>query len=190
MYPTAQSTFWLSLLLTILVHTSKQQQPACLNVQQQLQELTKAVQAICSSANATSVTVNEQEQQCECGRIVNWTSVSMTEIGRSNLQYTGTLAYDIPSIIPSSAKEILVLVSLRVGQSFPTNHVQFIKIYTEENSQQYEQYISIISYPHGAVNTNSDNMWFPMTSGRQIFVTLSTSHTGDLILILHAIGYR
>lgn len=176
------------------MHTSKQQQPACSNVQQQLQELTKAVQALCSSANATPVTVNEppvmQEQQSECGRVVNWTSVSMTEIGRSNLQYTGTLAYDIPSIIPSSAKEILALVNLRIGQSGPTNHVQFIKIYTEENSQQYEQYITIISSPHGAVITNSDNLWFPMTSDQQILVTLSTSHTGDLKLILHAIGYR
>ena len=191
MYPTAQSMFWLSLLLTILVHTSKQQQPACSNVQQQLQELTKAVQALCSSANATSVTVNEQEQQCECGRVANWTSILMTEIGRSNLRHTGTLAYDVPSIIPNSAKEILVLVSLRVGQSSPDNRVHYIKIYTEENSQQYEQYITSLTSRHARVITNSDNMWFPMTSDRQVFVKLSSSHAGDLLLlILHAIGYR
>ena len=104
--------------------------------------------------------------------------------------YPSTLAYDIPSIIPSSAKEVLVLVSVRVGQSGPTNRVQCIEIYTEENGQQYEQYICIISYHHSAVITNSDNMWFPMTSGRQVFVKLSTSHTGDLKLALHAIGYR
>ena len=176
------------------MHTSEQQQPACSNVQQQLQELTKAVQTLCSSANATPVTVNEpsvvQQQQCECGRVVNWTSVSMTEIGRSNLQHTGTLAYDIPSIIPSSANEVLIFVCAHVGYTGPSNLAHYIKIYTEENNQQYEQYIYIKTYPQVAYSTDSDNMWFPITSGRQVFVKLSTSHTGNLRLILHAIGYR
>ena len=92
--------------------------------------------------NATPVTVSEtplvQQQQCECGRVVNWTSVSMTEIRHSTLQHTGKLAYDIPSIILSSATEVLILVNVHVGQSGHTNRVQCIKIYTEENGQQYE----------------------------------------------------
>ena len=131
-----------------------------------------------------------QEQQCECGRVVNWTSVSMTEIGRSNLQHTGTLVYDVPSIVPSSAREVLIFVNIRVGYTGPSDLAHYIKIYTEENNQQYDQYIYIKTYPQVAYITNSDNMWFPMTSGRQVFVKLSTSHTGNLRLILHAIGYR
>ena len=193
MWPAVQNTFWFFLLLTIFVHTSTQQQPAaCSNVQQPLQELTKAVQSLCSSTTATPVTVNEPPvvQQCDCGHVVNWTSVSMTEIGRSNLQHTGTLAYNIPSIIPNSANEVLILVCARVGYTGPSDRVHYIKIYTEENSQQYEQYIYIMTYHQNAFNTNSDNMWFPMTSGRQVFVKLSSSHTGNLRLILHVIGYR
>lgn len=138
------------------------------------------------------MTVNEPPvvQECDCGRVVNWTSVPMTQIGRSNLQHTGTLAYDIPNLIPNSANEVLILVCARVGYTGPIDRVHYIKIYTEENNQQYEQYIYIMTYPQVAYSTNSDNMWFPMTSGRQVFVKLSTSHTGNLRLILHTIGYR
>lgn len=195
MYPIVQNTLWLSLLLTIFVHAAcEQQQQACTNVQRQLQELTEAVQALCSSATIPPVTATEPptvvQQQCDCSRVVNWTSVSMIMIGYSTLQHTGTLAYDIPSIIPSSAKEVLIFVNLRIGDSGPSNRVHYIKIYTEENSQQYEQYIIMTSYNQNAYNTNSDNMWFPMTSGRQVFVKLSNSHTGNIQLILNAIGYR
>jgi hypothetical protein len=191
-----QNTVWLSLLLTILVHTSTQQQPACPDVQLPLKELTEAIQSLCSSSTTvppvivTSEPPVVQPQQCDCGRVVNWTSVSMTVIGQSTLQHTGTITYDIPSLIPSSAKEVLVLVSVRVGYTSPSDLGHYIKIYTEENSQQYEQYIYLYSYRQNAYNTNSDNMWFPMTSGRQVFMKLSSSHTGNLRLILHAIGYR
>ena len=121
MCPAVQNTFWFFLLLGISVHTSEQQQPACSNVQQPLQELTKAVQSLCSSTTATPVTVNEPPvvQECECGRVVNWTSVSMTEVGRSNLQHTGILAYDIPN----SANEVLILVCARVGYTGPSDRV-------------------------------------------------------------------
>ena len=94
-----------------------------------------------------------QEQQCECGRVVNWTSVSMTEIGRSNLQHTGTLVYDVPSIVPSSAREVLIFVNIRVGYTGPSDLAHYIKIYTEENNQQYEQYIYIKTYPQAPIRT-------------------------------------
>ena len=115
----------------------------------------------------------------------------MTSIGSSNLRHTGTLAYDIPSVIPSSAKEVLVLASAFTGGSGPNSRFHYVKIYTEQDQKQYEKYIYLTSYYQNAYHTiNSDNLWFPMTSGRQMFVKLTYAHTGDIGINLHAIGYR
>ena len=114
----------------------------------------------------------------------------MSQIGTSRLGHTGTLAYDIPSVIPNSAKEVLVLASVRMGNTSPTNGLHYIKIYTQQNSQQYEKYLMVYSWQNTAFNTNSDNLWFPVTTGRQVFVELSIAHTGSLKFYLHVIGYR
>ena len=115
----------------------------------------------------------------------------MTSIGTSTLQHTGTVAYDIPSVIPNSAKEVLVLASASVGISGPNSRYHYIKIYTEQDQTQYEKYIFLTSYNQNAYHTtNSDNLWFPMTSGRQVFVKLAYAHTGHVYIYLHAIGYR
>ena len=116
--------------------------------------------------------------------------MNMTMIGSSSLGHTGTLAFDIPSVIPGSAKEVLVLASVWASNSGPRSRSHYIKIYTQQGSQQYEKYIYIWSYPQNAVNTNSDNLWFPMTTGRQVFVELMYAHINYLALYLHAVGYR
>ena len=77
----------------------------------------------------------------------------------------------------------------RAGYSGP-NQGHFIKIYTEQNQKQYEKYIYVRSYGQNAWNTNSDNLWFPMTSGRQVFVESTLAHTGSIGVYLYAIGYR
>ena len=114
----------------------------------------------------------------------------MTSIGFSQLRHTGTLAYDIPSVIPSNAKEVLVLASLQVGTSGPSHQMQYVKIYTQQNSEQYEKYIVLKAYEHNAWYVNSDNLWFPMTSGRQVFVELTLAHTLNIYFNLHVIGYH
>ena len=38
------------------------------------------------------------------------------------------------------------------------NLAHYIKIYTKENNQQYEQYIYIKTYPQATYSTDSDNM--------------------------------
>ena len=130
------------------------------------------------------------QPQCDCNHAVNWTSVQLTRIASFYLRHTGTLAYDIPNIIPITAKEVLVLADVQVGTSGPSNRQHYIKIYTQQGSQQYEKYITLKSYGHNAWNTNSDNLWFPMTSSRQVFVELTSAHTGSIIFTLHVIGYR
>ena len=180
------------LLFLSIICLSHQQNNACVEVRQKLQALSEAVQTMCGSStpSPTTATPPSIEQQCDCGSAVNWTSVTMTSIGSTNLRHTGTLAYDIPSVIPSSAKEVLVLASVGVGNSGPRGRSHFIKIYTQQGSHQYEKYIYIMSYPQSAINTNSDNLWFPMTTGRQVFVELSYAHTTNIHFYLHAIGYR
>ena len=186
------ATLKISILLLSIICVSCQQDEACVDVQQKLHALSEAVQTIFGSSTPSNTTANPPsvEQQCDYGSAVNWTSVTMTSIGSSQLRHTGTLAYDIPSVIPSSAKEVLVLASVRVGYTGPSGRSHYIKIYTQQGSQQYEKYIYIESYPQEAVNTNSDNLWFPMTTGRQVFVELSYAHSKYLYFHLHAIGYR
>ena len=180
------------ILLLSVYWVSCQQDEACVEVQQKLQALSEAVQTMCGSSTPSNTTATPPsvEQQCDCGSALNWTSVTMTKIGSSQLRHTGTLAYDIPSVIPSSAKEILVLASVRVGYSGPSSRNHFIKIYTEQGNQQYEKYIFLTSHPQHAWSTNSDNLWFPITTGRQVFVKLSYAHTLSINFYLHVIGYR
>ena len=119
-----------------------------------------------------------------------WTSVALTSMTSPNLRQTGTMAHNIPNVIPSSAKEVLVLATILVGHCGPSERVHYIKIYTQQGSQQYAKYIVLKSWQNGAWSTNSDNLWFPMTSGRQVFVELTTAHTGNLGMTLHVVGYR
>ena len=184
------------LLVAIYTLGACGQQEACLKVQKKLQALSEAVQVLCGSSTPPPTTVQPTTAQppvvqpCDCSTAVNWTSVPMTRIAYSQLRHTGILAYDIPSVIPSSAKEVLMLASVTVGGTGPAEREHFVKIYTKQDLKQYEKYILLRTTPHTAYNTNSDNLWFPMTSGRQMFVELTYAHTGQLFFYLHVIGYR
>ena len=177
-------------LLTVTTLQASDQEEACTEVQQKLQGLSEAVQALCGSSTPPPTTAQPPViQQCDCSPAVNWTSVPMTSIGSSQLRHTGTLTYDIPSVIPSGAKEVLVLASVQAGYSGP-DRSHYIKIYTQQNHRQYEKYIMLHSFGQNAWSANSDNLWFPMTSGRQVFVEKTYAHTGNIGVYLHAIGYR
>ena len=187
------STVKIILLLSIVCVSQQQQDNGtCSDVQLKLEALSEAVQTLCGSSTASpSVTTQPPPAvQCDCAPPVNWTSVRMTSIGSTSLRTTGTLAYDIPSVIPNSAKEVLILASAYIGTSGPSVRDHYIKIYTQQGSQQFEKYIYIMTYSQDAVSTNSDNLWFPMTTGRQVFVELTYAHTDNLNFFLHAIGYR
>ena len=181
-----------TLLLATSILQASSQEDTCSDVQQKLQALTESVQTLCGSSTPQPTTSpTPVMQQCDCSPTITWTSVPMTTIGSSTLQHTGTVAYDIPSVIPDSAKEVLMLASALAGISGPNERTHYVRIYTEQDQAQYEKYIYLISYNQNAYHTiNSDNLWFPMTSGRQVFVTLTYAHTGFIGLNLHAIGYR
>ena len=180
-----QTSLFLALLFAI---SAGQEEKACTEVQQKLQALSEAVQVLCGSS--TSPPTATVERKCNCSNAVNWTSVSLTQIGTSPLRQAGTLAYDIPSVIPNSAKEVLVLASIRMGYTPPSGLLYYIKIYTQQNSQQYEKYLTTYSWKTVALDTNSDNLWFPLTTGRQVFVESSLAGTSDVQFYLDVIGYR
>ena len=118
-----------------------------------------------------------------------WTSVPRTSIGSSQLRKTGTLTFTIPSVIPSTANEVLVLIDAEWGTSGP-NAGSYVKIYTQESNKHYEKYISLRTYNQDAWGSNTDNAWFPMSSTRKIFAEVTKALTGNVELRLYAIGYR
>ena len=73
--------------------------------------------------------------QCGSSAAVEWTSVPRTKIGSSQLRHAGTVAFDIPSVIPSSAKEVLVLADMQTGYSGPNDVISYVKIYTQRSSR-------------------------------------------------------
>ena len=118
-----------------------------------------------------------------------WISVPKTTIGTSNLRNTGTLTFNIPSVIPTTASEVLVLITAEWGYSGP-DAASYVKIYTQESNNRYEKYISLHTYKQSAWGSNADNAWFPMPSTRKIFAEVTRALTGNVNLQLFAIGYR
>ena len=171
----------ITLLMTLFTAGTCQQEIACSNVQEKLQALSEAVQ-LCGSTTPAPIS------QCNCNYSATWTSVPLTTIGTSNLQHAGTLAYTIPRVIPSTAREVLVLASIYCGYT-PTIY-QHIKIYTQQGTNHYEKYLFMFSHAQDAINTNSDNMWFPMTTNRRIYMEIPSAHGGHCGGLLKAIGYR
>ena len=193
------------LLLSIAPLKASDQEDACTEVQQKLEALSAAIETVCGHGSTPPSTTLEQQQQqqnttaqpapieqlqCECTPAVTWTSVTRTLIGFSHLRLVGTLAYDIPSVIPNSAREVLVVIFVYIHISGPPGHAHYVKIYTEQDQEQYEKYFLMMAHGESSTDIYSDNLWFPMTSGRQIFVKSETAHTGLLTVEIHAIGYR
>lgn len=121
----------------------------------------------------------------------SWNSVPKTRIGEINLQQTGTYAFSLPSVIPSSAVEVLVFVRNWVLNNPTSSSYQYIKIYTQDNDEKrYEKYLFVHSLEgQDAVTYNSDNLWFPATPDRVVFVDLTRS-ISRANLALDVIGYR
>ena len=127
---------------------------------------------------------------CGWSAPMDWTSVPMTRIVHSRLQHTSTLAYDISSVVPSSATEVLMLATVQVGYSYLRDRVHYNKMYTQRNHRHFEKYIVVKSYNQDAWSTNSDSLWFPVIPSWQVFVELFAAHTGNIEFTLHVIGYR
>jgi hypothetical protein len=126
---------------------------------------------------------------CSCQVDPTWTSISIRQIGSSTLRSVGTSSYVIPSSIPSNAKEVLVYAEVLAGYSSPDTLAR-LKLFTEEGSKRYEQYILVHTYPQNAYSINSDNMWFPLMSNRRLYMYKPRVLGGNVIARVYVIGYR
>ncbi len=160
--------------------------PVCSAITAKLEELRETTKSLCGTNATESLPVGKIDYR----KLVTWTSVARTEIGNTNFRSTGTLTFEIPDIIPDDAIEVLVYAYFRVGTS--SGSESHFKIYTEgDEGEEYAKYISL--FPSNSRNhwdTNSDNMWFPMTSSRRIFLNVPSALSININGFLHAIGYR
>ena len=151
---------------------------ACGTVQEKLRGLQEAVTALCGGTTVTAPTVRN-----------TWTSVPITSIGSTNMRHPNTFSYVIPSVIPSTAKNVLVYATMYTGYAISVP--QSIKIYTQDGSNKhYEKYIYSRSYPQSAVNTNSENMWFPMPTNRRVYMTVTHDAGSNCGANLYVVGYN
>ena len=151
----------------------------CPNIQSCLTTLTTAFNTFCN--------VNTTPAPCSCP--VEWESITMTELGTINMQSNSTQSFVIPSSVPSTACEVLVYVYVFMGTA--EEFYSHMKIYTESSpTRRFEKYLSLNTYPQSAISTVSENMFFPMPSNRQIYVSLSRSHPGNIGGHINLVGYR
>ena len=160
---------------------------ACTTIQEKVTEFSKAAHTLCGLPLDSHIT-----KSCSCP--YTWTSITMTTIGYSNFQSSAlpaTSSYEIPDTVPDDAKEVLVYAYVHSANSNPATLSHF-KIYTEEDDNKYEQYITLRSY-YGTsfINTNTDNLWFPMPSNRRVFMEIpSGGRHGGARGDIYVIGYR
>ncbi len=128
---------------------------SCSNVQEKLNGLKEAVEALCEGTSVSIPTVRN-----------TWTSVPITSIGSTNLQHPNTFSFVIPSVIPSTAKNVLIYALMHCGQANRGTELH-LKVFTQDGSnKRFEKYLYMFSWNQNAINTNSDNMWFPMPINR------------------------
>ena len=104
------------------------------------------------------------------------------------MTHVATFSYIIPDVIPSTAKEVLIYGLIKTGYA-NRGLSQDVKIFTQEGSSSYEKYLFVQSYNQEAINTNSDNMWFPMPSSGRIMMTVTVDQGENCFAGLYAIGY-
>ena len=150
-------------------------------------QLNNTMSTLLSRMDFTTQALSQVTQSLsDCSCLATWTQIETTHLGCSTLQSTGTTTFNLPSSIPNGAKEFLVYVQVRVGTSGPRDKRSNLKIYTEEGNKKYGQYIGVHAYDQDA----SDNMWFPLTSNRKIYLEVPNVHSRQVKLHISAIGYR
>ena len=133
---------------------------------------------------------NNASESCVVSNSGAWTSVEMTEIGHSHFRHRTTHAFSIPAVIPTTAREVLVYAYVEDGASHPRDQVTHFKVFTEEVTTKYIKYISIHAYNGDSWAYNSDNMWFPLTSNRRVYLEVPQVNSGNVKGTIYVTGYR
>ena len=160
----------------------------CSTMHYHLMQLRGALNRLCdiTCTGIPTPAVSPPEDSCP----VEWESLTLVRLGTINMLSTSTQSFTIPASVPTTAKEVLVYVYVSKGHS--TSRFAQMKIYTEASStRQFVKYLPIQTYPQNAISTVSENMWFPLTTNRRIYISLSATLTGsNLVGYVNIIGYR
>jgi hypothetical protein len=91
--------------------------------------------------------------------------------------------------VPSTASEILIHVRNRSGSESP-NAWFYADVYTMVQKKKQFQRLSGWHYPQNAISYNSENMIFPLSDDRNVYVEVvdtphSNDHGGEVILLAY-----
>ncbi len=99
-------------------------------------------------------------------------------------------AFEFPAELPAIAREVLIYVKIFSGNNGPSLANDFV-LYTQEGDKKYAQLLHWSRYPQDAVGFNSENLWFPVTGERKIYVRLDgTPGNRNSSGKIHVLGYR
>jgi hypothetical protein len=126
---------------------------------------------------------------CTSSAAHTWNSVPDTWIGRAPFNRATTYSFDIPSVIPATAHEVLIYARMYSGRSGVHQDLN-IKIFTQIGRTRYEKYMFVALFPQDALTTSTDNMWFPMPTNHRIYVNIPVRRYNSGEVYLSAIGYR
>ena len=139
---------------------------------------------VATELNATVTAFNSESAM--------WTPVAKTPIGPASglsLENATTYNFQIPDVIPLTARELLVYASVECGEA-TFRRIGDIILYVMHNGLRFEKRLYMHGYDQMAVNTNSDNMWFPMPADRLVHLEITVAIPGNCLALLSAIGYR
>ena len=125
-----------------------------------------------------------------CNPNGEWTSIGLNGyIGQINFNTMSPQSFSIPSIVPHTAQEILVYINIVTSNS-QAGYSQ-IRVYTESSPERrFEKFLAVYTSPQHGHSMVEDNMWFPLTENRKLFIDLN-GPVGDIkIDNVFVIGYR
>jgi hypothetical protein len=146
---------------------------------------------IIATINETIATVMNTTISAINSKSAMWTPVDKTNIsqGGISLEDATTYSFQIPDVIPLTAREFMVYAIVKCGTAQLQREGDII-FYVMHNGFKFEKFLYMHSYNQAAWNTNSDNIWFPMPADRLIHVEITVALPGDCLALFSAIGYR
>jgi hypothetical protein len=126
---------------------------------------------------------------CTSSAAYTWNSVPKTWIGQAPFNLAITYSFNIPSVIPATAHEVLIYARVYSYRSGVHQDLD-VKIFTQIGRTRYEKYLFVVLYPQTSVVTSTDNMWFPMPTNHRIYINIPVRRFNGGQIYLSAIGYR
>lgn len=120
-----------------------------------------------------------------------WESIPLASIGSFGFKSKDVVKYAIPTSIPATATEVLIVYFLRCGNEPPSRDFK-VNMWTNVNGKKYQRVKFGHRYPQSAISFDSENLWFPISvQDRNLYVQsddvqLNNCHNVQFFVI----GYR